>query len=106
MTQQRSDRGRPRDGRPGPWQRPDEPTERRPEPRRDAGAYIGRMPERASETIPGGVQRADERVAAVATQPGPARGPVPEATRGAPPEGHREGEPATDARVREAGQNR
>jgi hypothetical protein len=99
MNDQRRDRGR----QGGPR---DEPSAaRRPEPR-DAGAYIGRKPERATETIPGGVQARDERVSAVATQPGPVRGPIPDATRGAPPEGHREGESASDARVREAGQNR
>lgn len=101
MNEQRRDRGRP-----GGRATHDDPSTRRPEPRRDAGAYIGRMPERATETIPGGVQRDDQRVSAVATQPGPVRGPVPDATRGAPPEGHREGESASDARVREAGQNR
>jgi hypothetical protein len=31
---------------------------------RDAGAYIGREPELAAETIPGGVRPGDERVAA------------------------------------------
>lgn len=101
MNEQRRDRGRP-----GGRATQDEPSNRRPEPRRDAGAYIGRMPERATETIPGGVQRRDERVSAVATQPGPVRGPVPDGTGGAMPEGHREGENAGDARVREAGQNR
>lgn len=35
----------------------------------DAGGYIGQEPELARETIPGGVQRGDVRVAAVATQP-------------------------------------
>jgi hypothetical protein len=73
---------------------------------RDPGAYIGRMPERATETIPGGVGPKDERVAAVATQPAPARGPAPASTEGGTPEGHREGENATDDRLREAGQNR
>jgi hypothetical protein len=100
MNEQR--RGR---GRPSGQGSHDDSSSRRPEPR-DAGAYIGRKPERATETIPGGVQRSDERVSAVATQPGPARGPVPDATGGAMPEGHREGESASDARVREAGQNR
>ena len=37
----------------------------------DAGAFIGSEPELASDTLPGGVQPADERVAANATQPGP-----------------------------------
>ncbi|NJD29886.1 MAG: hypothetical protein FIA92_16535 [Chloroflexi bacterium] len=78
---------------------------KRNQPRRDPGAYIGRKPEREAETIPGGVGRADRRTSAVATQPGPARGPVPGSVSGKPPEGHREGRPATDDQVREAGQN-
>jgi hypothetical protein len=101
MNEQRRDRDRP-----GSRGFHDDAPAGRPEPRRDAGAYIGRKPERATETIPGGVQRGDQRVSAVATQPGPVRGPIPDTTRGAPPEGHREGEAASDARVREAGQNR
>jgi hypothetical protein len=72
----------------------------------DAGAYIGRLPEGMTETIPGGVGPKDVRVAAVATQPGPVRGEVPGSGDGAPPGGHREGEGATDDRVREAGQDR
>jgi hypothetical protein len=64
------------------------------------------MPERATETIPGGVGPKDERVSAVGTQPGPVRGDSPPSGGGAPPEGHREGENATDDRVREAGQSR
>jgi hypothetical protein len=68
----------------------------------DAGAYIGHEPERASETIPGGVGPADERVSAVDSQPGP---PAGDAATGwaPPPEGHREAERANDDRVREAG---
>ena len=65
---------------------------------RDPGQYIGRKPELASETIPGGVQPDDERVAAHSTQPGPVGAPEPS--------GHREGDPADDDAVREAGQNR
>jgi hypothetical protein len=78
---------------------------RRPRPDRDAepdldpGAYIGRMPERATETIPGGVGRRDERVAAHSTRAGTAVGQ-------ARPTGHREGRSATDDDVREAGQDR
>jgi hypothetical protein len=49
----------------------------------DPGAYIGREPELAAETIPGGVQPADERVAAGETQTG-ARVPTNA------PAGHRE----------------
>ena len=63
----------------------------------DPGAYIGHEPERATETIPGGVGRADERVAAVASQPGEA------VDEGEPPAGHREAERANDDRIREAG---
>jgi hypothetical protein len=98
MTEQRrTDRGR---GRSEPA-----PATRREEPPRDPGAYIGRMPERATATIPGGVGRRDVRVAATATQPGPVRGDTT-ADTGAPPEGHREAENATDDRAREAGQDR
>ena len=71
---------------------------------RDAGAYIGRMPERATETIPGGIGRRDRRVSGVASRPAPARGPAPEATRGDTPGGHREGDLGEDVR-REAGEN-
>jgi hypothetical protein len=65
----------------------------------DPGSYIGRMPERATETIPGGISKADERVAAHSTQSAPTAGdPIPD--------GHRDGPPATDDTVREAGQDR
>lgn len=66
----------------------------------DPGSYIGRKPERVAETIPGGLGPKDERASAVATQPGPAS---PDRST---PQGHREGEPATDDTVREAGQDR
>ena len=99
MDNQRRDRGR-YGGRPDGESAP-----HKPEPKRDAGAYIGRMPERATETIPGGVGRKDQRVAAVATQPGPVRGDTA-ADAGAPPQGHAEGVNATDDVKREAGQNR
>ena len=99
MDNQRRDRGR------YGGNRDEDDTPRKPEPRRDPGAYIGRMPERATETIPGGIGRKDVRVAAVGTQPEPVRGATnPDAE--APPEGHREGANATDDVVREAGQNR
>lgn len=65
----------------------------------DPGAYVGRLPERQAETIPAGVSDADERVAAHSTQSRPAGGD-------SQPEGHREGPPATDDTVREAGQDR
>lgn len=63
----------------------------------DPGAYIGHEPERSTETIPGGVQPQDERVSAVASQPGPA------IDDGTPPAGHRTAERATEDRLREAG---
>jgi hypothetical protein len=73
---------------------------------RDPGAFIGHEPEGAEETIPGGVGRRDERVAAHSTQPAPVRGPSPAAAEGEPPSGHREGARAGDDDVREAGQDR
>jgi len=63
----------------------------------DAGAYIGRLPERATETIPGGLGPKDERVSAVATQPSGGE------RREIPPAGHRQGERASEDRIREAG---
>lgn len=69
-------------------------------PAEDPGAYIGRKPERVAETIPGGLGPKDERAAAVATQSGPSGDDA------ARPEGHREGQPATDDTLREAGQDR
>ncbi len=66
---------------------------------RDPGAYVGRQPERQAATIPGGISPDDERVAAHSTQSGPTAGdPVPD--------GHREGPPADDDQVREAGRSR
>lgn len=65
----------------------------------DPGAYIGREPERATETIPGGISTKDERVAAHSTQASPTAGD-------AGPRGHREGQPVTDDTIREAGQDR
>ena len=83
------------------------PPPRRPsQPKHDPGAYIGRLPEREAETIPGGVGPKDERVAAVATQPGPVRGPTPAADQGAPPDGHREAAANRDDEIRGAGERR
>lgn len=77
--------------------------ERRDDRERDAdldpGAYVGRQPERQAETIPGGISAEDERVAAHSTQVEPAGGERR-------PDGHREGQPATDDTVREGGQDR
>jgi len=65
----------------------------------DPGAFVGQRPERQAETIPGGISPKDERIAAHSTQVGSTTGdPVPD--------GHREGPPASDDQVREAGQSR
>ena len=66
----------------------------------EAGAYIGHEPEREAETIPGGVRRDDERIAANSSAPGRVT------TDDSTPEGHREGAGADDDLVREAGENR
>jgi hypothetical protein len=99
MTDQRGNRGR--GGPPNQFQTP-RPAE---EPPRDPGAYIGRKPERATASIPGGIGRRDVRVSAVAMRPAPVTGST---TADSPPtpEGHRQGESSTDDGVREAGQNR
>jgi hypothetical protein len=76
------------------------------QPKRDPGAYIGRLPERATETLPDGPDPRDERVAAVVAQPGPVRGPEPAAAAGSPPEGHREATFDRDDTRREAGERR
>ena len=65
----------------------------------DPGAYIGHEPERSTETIPGGLSPADERVSAVATQPGAETA----GSGGEMPGGHRQGERANADRLREAG---
>jgi hypothetical protein len=92
-SQEPSDRAVP--GAPEDGQLTDHPDREQ----RDPGAYVGRQPERQSATIPGGISPEDERVAAHSTQSGPTAGdPVPD--------GHREGPPADDDQVREAGQSR
>lgn len=65
----------------------------------DPGSYIGRMPERATESIPGGMSPKDERVAAHSTQAAPT-------TRDRAPDGHRQGPSVSDDSAREAGQDR
>jgi hypothetical protein len=64
----------------------------------DPGAFVGREPERQAETIPGGIDPSDERIAAHSTRSGANTG-------GAEPSGHREAD-ADDAVRREAGQDR
>jgi hypothetical protein len=44
----------------------------------EAGAYVGRKPERQAETIPGGIEPEDERIAAHSTQ----TGQVPRSSKG------------------------
>jgi hypothetical protein len=69
----------------------------------DPGAYVGRLPERSTETIPGGIGPKDERVSAVASR---VSGGEARAADDDTPSGHREGDQATDADIREAGENR
>jgi hypothetical protein len=68
----------------------------------DAGAYVGRKPEREAETIPGGIGPDDERIAAHSTQSGGVRDETVAGTA----RGHREGRPADDDLVRESGEDR
>lgn len=92
---------RPADDQSGPGA----PPAGEPEWPEDPGAYIGHEPERATETIPGGLGPADARVAAVATQ-GTGVGRPDE--RGQPvdePRGHRFGDAPSDDDVRRAGEN-
>jgi hypothetical protein len=72
----------------------------------DPGAYIGHEPELAAETIPGGVQDDDERVAAHSTQGTGSGRPEERGQPAGPPAGHRQGDRLTDDDIREAGQNR
>jgi len=67
----------------------------------EAGAYIGRKPERVGDSIPGGVSPDDERIAANSSQ---TSAEIPD--DGTPPTGHREGRAADDDLIREAGQDR
>ena len=58
-------------GRPGEDSHPDKPVnapERASDHPAEAGAYIGHEPERAADTIPGGIGPDDERIAAHSTQ--------------------------------------
>lgn len=64
----------------------------------DQGAFIGHEPEFAAETIPGGVQPSDERVAANSTQSS-GEGAPETRVEGRPdewPQGHRHGTPERD----------
>jgi hypothetical protein len=61
-----------------------------PEWPEDPGAYIGHEPERAAETIPGGLGPDDERVAATQTQGTGVGRPDERGELPREPEGHRE----------------
>jgi len=80
--------------------RPDRPHEIESD---DPGAFVGREPERSTETIPGGVDPRDERVAATQSR---VSGGEARAADDDTPSGHREGDQRTDADIREAGENR
>jgi hypothetical protein len=66
----------------------------------EAGAYIGRLPEREADTLPGRVRPDDERIAAYGSTSGKVE------RDDVTPAGHREGQSAGDDEVREAGQDR
>jgi hypothetical protein len=87
MTERRTDTDAATDAT-----RPDDPLETDLDP----GAFVGNRPERQAETIPGGVRRDDERIAANSSM---ATGSVDDAE----PSGHRDGPPGEP---REAGQDR
>lgn len=70
----------------------------------DPGAAIGRTGERAEETIPGGIGPKDERVAAHSTRSTGVGDPAGRGQPADPPDGHRQGERASDDRAREAGE--
>lgn len=72
----------------------------------EPGAYIGREPERAADTIPGGVRHDDERIAAHATQSSGVGRPDDRGQPADEPTGHRIGDRVGDDDVREAGQDR
>jgi len=75
----------------------------KPEWEADAGAYIGHEPERATETIPGGIQRDDERIAAHSTQGTGVGRPDERGQFAREPEGHRFADHVSDDDLRQAG---
>jgi hypothetical protein len=86
--------------------RPANDPERADEHPTEPGAYIGREPERAADTIPGGVRRDDARISAGDTQSTGVGAPD---ERGQPPQepgGHRGGGRADDDDIREADADR
>ena len=82
-----------------------EPTKRQ---RPDPGAYIGQEPEPAEETIPGGVRRDDERVAAYDSESSGtgAREKRVEGRDDEWPHGHRSGDRVSDDDIRGSGESR
>jgi hypothetical protein len=84
----------------------DQQDERERQADEDPGAYVGHEPEWAADTIPGGVGKKDERVAAYGTRSSGEGGADRRLAEPPEPSGHREGPEATDDDVREAGQNR
>ncbi len=71
----------------------------------DAGAYIGHEPELEDATLPGGMDRRDERVAAYDTRSS-GEGALDRRLQETDVEGHRDGARADDDQIREAGENR
>ena len=74
----------------------------------DREGHIGRTDESAVETIPGGVRRGDERVAATQTESS-GEGAADERVQGSDdewPSGHRRGDHLSDDDIRDAGESR
>lgn len=71
----------------------------------DPGAYIGHEPERATETIPGGLGPEDQRIAAHSTQGTGVGRPDERGQPADPPSGHRQGDRVSDDDVRRAGES-
>jgi hypothetical protein len=75
-----------------------------PEWSEDPGAYVGHEPERGTETIPGGIGPADERVSAVDSQGTGVGRPDRRGQPDEPPHGQRRADATTDDDIRRAGQ--
>lgn len=69
---------------------------------REGGAWIGQQPDANTEKVRRGLDEGAERVAVTDNE----SGAIPDEDRDDWPTGHREGDAATDASIREAGENR
>jgi hypothetical protein len=69
---------------------------------REGGAWIGQHPDANTEKVRRDLDEGAERVAVTDNE----SGSIPDEDRDDWPAGHREGDAATDAGIREAGENR